>query len=154
MGTLDRPDDMPSRRTRPPPTTPRPTWVRLPVCAEADGTLGWRWEVVARLRLEAKSLRASGPAEVGGGGGDNGDLKTLGLTRGLKVPRSGHASVLVRALEGKWLPTLLLAHVAAGGRNRSPARGNLSSNVLWGTGYSERAPRQLQRSGVGGFEIG
>ena len=83
----------------PPPTTPRPTWVRLPVCAEADGTLGWRWEVVARLRLEAKSLRASGPAEVGGGGGDNGDLKTLGLTRGLKVPRSGHASVLVRALE-------------------------------------------------------
>ena len=96
----------------------------------------------------------SGPAEVGGSGGDNGDLKTLGLTRGLKVPRSGRASILVRALEGKWLPTLLLVHVAPGGRNRSPARRSLSSNVLWGTRPSERAPRQLQRNGVGGFEIG
>lgn len=44
-----------------PPPTPRPTWVRLPVCAEADGTLGWRWEVVARLLLEAQSLRAQVP---------------------------------------------------------------------------------------------
>ena len=122
--------------------------------AEAGGTLWWRWEVVARLRLESKSLRASGPAEVGGSGGDNGEFKTPGLTRGFQVPRSGRASILVRALEGKWLPTLLLVHVAPGGRNRSPARGSLSSNVPWGTRLSERAARQVQRSGVGGFEIG
>lgn len=31
------------------------------MCAEADGTLGWRWEVVARLLLEAQSLRAQVP---------------------------------------------------------------------------------------------
>ncbi|ELR58943.1 Protein LYRIC [Bos mutus] len=79
-----------------------------------------------------------------------GFLRTeLGLDLGLGA-KSGRASILVRALEGKWLPTLLLVHVAPGGRNRSPARRSLSSNVLWGTRPSERAPRQLQRNGVGG----
>lgn len=77
MGTLDR--RMTCQAAAPP--TPRPTWVRLPVCVQADGTLGWRWEVVARLRLEAKSLRAWVPPRWEAVEGDNGDLKTLGLAR-------------------------------------------------------------------------
>lgn len=66
----------------------------------------------------------------------------------LKVSRSRRASILVGTVKGKWLPTLVLAHVANRGRNGSKARRGRLPNTLWGVWSYEKELRRVQRTSL------
>lgn len=98
----------------------------------------------------------AGEAEPGSGHtemGRYGGLQTPGLTPGLKVPRSGRASILVGTVEGRRWPPLIPVPVASGGRTWSKARGGSVFSGTRGSGAPRESAQASSAERCGRFEI-